>query len=231
MTKKEQEAARLMEEAKQIEEARKRRKAANDARRTKKQNDAAAFAAKTQAAKEKGLLEVHGKIETKKNEKREEEARLAQELKEIRLQRQYLNANAAMVEEQAWKQLEAGKERQIRNNQNERLIDQCGVNQINVKDMSVRADNAKTSVLNKLEYDRGYSDRLNTRKRENEVLHKNTLEYKAAQHEKQQAAENTLRDAQKKRNPFVAKVNEQSLAKATMFRQKQAQKQRQANMQ
>ena len=103
MTKKEQEAARLMEEAKQIEEARKRRKAANDARRTKKQNDAASLAAKTQAAKEKGLLEVHGKIETKKKEKREEEARLAQELKEIRLQRQYLNANAAMVEEQAWK--------------------------------------------------------------------------------------------------------------------------------
>lgn len=44
-------------------------------------------------------MEVHGKIETKKKEKREEEARLAQELKEIRLQRQYLNANAAMVEE------------------------------------------------------------------------------------------------------------------------------------
>jgi len=74
------------------------------------------------------LLEAHGKIQTKKNTKAEEEARLAQELKEIRLQRQYLNANAAMVEEQAWKQLEAGKERQIRNNQNDKLIDQCGTN-------------------------------------------------------------------------------------------------------
>ena len=129
-----------------------------------------------------------------------------------------------MVEEQAWKQLEAGKERQIRNNQNDRLIDQCGVNEIHVKDQSVRADYAKTSVLNKLEYDQGYANHLNTRKRENEVLHKNTLEYKASQHEKQQAAEATLREAQKKRNPFVAKVNEQSLAKATMFRQKQAEK-------
>ena len=46
--------------------------------------------------------------------------------------------------------------------------------------MSVRAENAKTSVLNKLEYDKGFTDRLNERKRENEVLHKNTLEYKAA---------------------------------------------------
>lgn len=58
-----------------------------------------------------------------------------------------------MVEEQAWKQLEAGKERQIRDNQNDRLIDQCGVNQIHVKDQGVRADFAKGTVVNKLEYD------------------------------------------------------------------------------
>lgn len=113
-----------------------------------------------------------------------------------------------MVEEQAWKQLEAGKERKIRNNQNSRLIDQCGLNQIHVKDKTVRAENARTTVIDKLDYDRGYADRLNTRKRENEVLHKNTLEYKATQHEKQQAAESSLVAAQRKRNPFVAKVNE-----------------------
>jgi len=95
----------------------------------------------------------------------------------------------------------------------------------------VQAENAKQSVLSKLEYDRGYTDRLNTRKRENEVLHKNTLEYKATMHEKQQHAEASLREAQKKRNPFVAKVNEQSLAKATQFRQRQTDKQRMANMQ
>ena len=48
----------------------------------------------------------------------------------------------------------------------------------------MRADYNKTGVVQKLEYDQGYKDRLNTRKRENEVLHKNTLEYKASQHEK-----------------------------------------------
>lgn len=66
-----------MAEAAQIEEARRRRKAQNDARRQKKQNDAETLAARTKAAREKGLLEVHGKIEQKKKEKREEEARLA----------------------------------------------------------------------------------------------------------------------------------------------------------
>ena len=221
LTRKEQEAQRLIEESKKIEEARLKRKQANDSRRSNKQSAAEALAAKTKAAREKGLLEVHGKIDRKKKEKADEEARLAQELKEIRLQRQYLNANAAMVEEKAWKELEAGKERQIRNNQNDRLINQSKGNEIMVKDQTVRADNAKSSVVGKLEYDRGYADRLNTRKKENEVLHKNTLEYKSQQHQKQQDQEAALKEKERKRQPFNAKINEQSLAKATLFRQKQ----------
>lgn len=96
------------------------------------------------AAREKGLMEVYSKISNKKKEKKDEEDRLAKELKEIKLQRQYLNANKAMVEEKAWKELEAGKERQIRNDQNQRLIDQCKTNEIQVKDATVRASNAKT---------------------------------------------------------------------------------------
>jgi cell division protein FtsB len=67
------------------------------------------------AAREKGLVEVYEKISQKKREKKQEEDRLAKELKEIKLQRQYLNANRAMVEEKAWKELEAGAEREIRN--------------------------------------------------------------------------------------------------------------------
>lgn len=104
-----------MEEARKIQEARDKRKRENEERRAKKQREKEALEAKTKAAREKGLLEVHAKINQKKKEKREEEERLAKELKEIKLQRQYLNANAAMVEEKAWKELEAGAERQIRN--------------------------------------------------------------------------------------------------------------------
>jgi hypothetical protein len=130
-------------------------------------------------------LEAHSNINKKKVAKAEEERRLAKALKEFKLKAQYDNANAAMVEEKAWKELEAGKERQIRDGQNNKLIDQCKSNQIDVKDHSVRADNARTSVMGKLNYDKGYMDRLNTRKRENEVLHKNTLEYKSEMHAKQ----------------------------------------------
>lgn len=131
--------------------------------------------AKKKAIRDQGLIEAYEKINKKKRDKAEEDARLAQELKEIRLQRQYMNANAAMVEEKAWKELEAGAERQIRDRQNDRLIDQCKLNGIMVKDQNVRAENKKNDVVQKLEYDKGYKERLTVRKQENEMLHKNTL--------------------------------------------------------
>ena len=100
-----------------------------------------------------------------------------------------------------------------------------------VKDQTVRADNAKASVMTKLVADQDYKERLNTRKKENEVLHKNTLQYKATQHEKQANFRANLKEKEKKRQPFVAKINEQSLAKATVFRQnRQAMEERQRQM-
>ena len=79
-----------------------------------------------------------------------------------------MNANAAMVEEKAWMELEAGAERQIRNNQNSRLIDQCKLNGIAVKDQTVRATNMKNEVTSKLIGDKEYKERLEVRKKENE---------------------------------------------------------------
>ena len=49
----------------------------------------------------------------------------------------------------------------------------------------MRAEYSKQGVLEKIHYDHGYQDRLSIRKKENEVLHKKTLEYKSNMHEKQ----------------------------------------------
>lgn len=80
------------------------------------------------------MKEAYQNISTKKKEKADEDARLAKELKEIKLQRQYMNANAAMVEYKQWEGLEKGKERMIRDEQNVKLLDQCGLNEIKVSD-------------------------------------------------------------------------------------------------
>ena len=178
-----------MDDASKIYEARDQRKSNNETKKETKLRDKEDKEAKLKAAKEKGLLEVYEKINKKKKDKKAEEDRLAKELKEIKLQRQYLNANRAMVEEKAWKELEAGAERKVRNAQNQKLIDQCATNEIKVKDETVRADNSKTAVLDKLEYDRDFNDRLQSKRKENEVIHKTTLEYKSGKHMKQKEFE------------------------------------------
>ena len=82
----------------------------------------------------------------------------------------------------------------------------------------MRANNAKADVMKKLKYDKGFEQRMNTRKKENEVLHKNTLEYKTEMHEKIAEFERNLAADTRKRNPFIAKVNEQSLAQAHAYK-------------
>ena len=125
-----------------------------------------------------------------------------------------------MVEEKAWKELEGGAERKVRNAQNQKLIDQCRVNEIQVKDQTVMATNAKTQVLEKLSKDKAFDEKLQSQKKENEVIHKGVLEYKTTMHERPKESEMKLRMDKDKRNPFNAKINQESLAQATKLKEK-----------
>lgn len=113
LARKEREALDLLESAAKIEEARKKRKVAADERREREKQEAEIREQARIIAREKGLKDAYSVISNKKRAKAEEDARLAKELKEIKLQRQYLNANAAMVEFKQWEGLEKGKERVI----------------------------------------------------------------------------------------------------------------------
>ena len=175
IARKDKESQDLLSTASKIEEARIKRKVDNDRRREEKKAHEEKMVELAKQVREKNIVLAYDQINKKKKDKKEEDDRLAKELKEIRLQRQYMNANAAMVEEKAWKELEAGARRGIRNIQNDRLIDQCKLNGIAVKDSSLRADNKKEEVVIKLEIDASYDDKLKVKKRENEELHKNTM--------------------------------------------------------
>lgn len=157
------------------------------------------------------MIEVYDKISEKKRKKKAEEERLAKELKEIRLQRQYLNASKAMVEEKAWKELEAGAERKVRNAQNQRLIDQCSTNEIKLKESMIKANNNKDIVKTKIETDKDYQAKLQTKMRENEVLHKGDLESKSIKHAAQKEFGDELKKKTIARNPYTQKINKQSI--------------------
>ncbi len=224
LARREREAASLIADAQKVEEARRKRRGAADERREQQQAAAKAREEARVAAREKGLQEAYGKISAKKRAKQLEDERLAKELKEIKLQRQYLNANAAMVEYKAWQELEKGKEREVRDAQNRKLLEQCGANEILVSDQLARASNAKNEVSAKLAYDGGFAARLSAQKKENEVLHKRTLEYKSEMHAKQRDFERTVADNTRKRKPFDAKINDKVRQDAAQFQLRQTAK-------
>mmetsp|Transcript_7213 Transcript_7213/g.6321 ORF Transcript_7213/g.6321 Transcript_7213/m.6321 type:complete len:108 (+) Transcript_7213:2093-2416(+) len=70
-------------------------------------------------------------------------------------------------------------------------------------------------------YDKGYQERLQTRKKENETLHKGTLAYKTSMHDREKEFYEHVKENNAKRNPFNAKINQESLQRATRMKEKQ----------
>ena len=83
----------LQEKAKFISEKRNEMKIANEAKKIAKKEFEEQEKKKLNEIREKSLLEVFTKVVDKKDKKRSEEERLAKELREIKLKRQYMNAN------------------------------------------------------------------------------------------------------------------------------------------
>lgn len=89
-----------------------------------------------------------------------------------------------------------------------------------MKDETIRANNAKASVMTKLEQDKKYMEHLQSKKKENEKIHKDVLEYKTEIHERQREFETQQKINNLKRNPFNAKINQQSMANATKAKER-----------
>jgi len=91
--------------------------------------------------REQCIIEASEKIRQKKNQKREEEARLRRELKEISIKRQFLQANAEMVESKAHGEQQKGLEREARDRQNNLLLEQKKKNDVKAKEQFIRREN------------------------------------------------------------------------------------------
>jgi hypothetical protein len=91
--------------------------------------------------REQCIIEASEKIALKKKQKREEEARLRRELKEISIKRQFLQANAEMVESKAHGEQQKGLDREARDRQNNLLIEQKKKNDVKAKEQVIRREN------------------------------------------------------------------------------------------
>ncbi len=106
-TKKEQIAIKL----RRLERLRKVKAGAGVVRRDVAKRSALEIAANLRERREGQVVKMHAKLEKQREKKRSEALRLAKELKTRQIANEFLDADAAKVEEKKWKQLQAGKGR------------------------------------------------------------------------------------------------------------------------
>ena len=89
-----------------------------------------------------------------------------------------MNANAAIVEEKAWKSQQDGAEREAKTRQIKKLIEQEQEQSTKYKEVKILAEYAKTVMGSKIEANKEYDERMEKANKENEQMHRQLREYK-----------------------------------------------------
>ncbi|OMJ88010.1 hypothetical protein SteCoe_10166 [Stentor coeruleus] len=217
---KEMKAQDLTDKVTKITEHRNIRAQKHEESKKKKQEDKEKKEKIYQEMKEKGLLTAYEKINAKKQARMTEQKKLEKELKEIKLKRQYLNANRALVEEKAWKEHEAGAEREAKDRQADALINQERVERIKLSEANLRAKAAKELAKQKVGIAKGYEATLAEAHEENEFLQREDRREKVTKHDNQKGFEETHKQKMEERQPYTAKINNTSIKNARTLSKK-----------
>ena len=135
--------------------------------------------------REKSLFELENKILEKKNQLRKEDEMFQKKIREIALQRQFLQLGQAAVEEKKFKQIEDGLERKINNQQNQNLIDQELKETVNYNDIKLRYLSAKKEMQKEKNLLYNYLNNYNNAKDLNDLVFDEDKIYKKAVHDKE----------------------------------------------
>lgn len=166
--------------------------------------------------KEKQLSELQRaeamkKIEKKHKQKQKEQDALSKELREIKLKRQYLNANKEIMEAKAWKELDNGAERVAANSQNKKLITQHQAEKVKLTDTNLKAKSAKVAVEKKVNQIKTYEKEYQRRIKENEEEHKQDILDRTEKHGCQREFEQKQMEKYKAKNQYSEKHKEEEV--------------------
>jgi hypothetical protein len=132
--------------------------------------------ARQKVYREQCIVEAADKIAQKKRERREEELRLKKELKEISTKRQFLAANAEMVEAKAHAEQQSGLEREAASRQRVQLHEQKKLNDIKAKEQTILRNNRAASVDAYEKMKAAVTDRIERAKADDVILKSTILQ-------------------------------------------------------
>ena len=206
-------ADELVNKAQIIQENRDRLRNQKEIERKAKKDAIMAEKERAKLAREKSLFEVKQKIENKKKKLKREDEIFQKKIREIKLQRQFLQLGRDAVEFKQFKQIEDGMERKINDRQNQDLIDQLALEKVKWTDVKIRYNDAKKSNRQTKEMLNNYNNAYHLSSTLNRMIGDEDKMYKKAVYDRERALNKYLQEDIKEKNKFCFMMQEKTMKK------------------
>ena len=163
--------------------------------------------------REKNLYELKEKMKNKKDELRKEDEIFQKKIREINLQRQFLQQGRAAVEQKRFKQIEDGMERKVNNRQNQDLVDQYLKEKVDWQNVKIRYNNIKQNVDNSQNLFNNYKNAYLKSSFLNDIVNAEDNEYKTAVRNRERAIAKFQKDKALSKYKFSDLLQENTLKK------------------
>ena len=213
-------ADELVNKAQIIQENRDRLRNMKEIERKAKKDAIIAEKARIKAQREKSLFEVKQKIENKKQKLKREDEIFQKKIREIKLQRQFLQLGRDAVEFKQFKQIEDGVERKINDRQNQDLIDQLALEKIKWVDVKMRHIDAKKINKDLKDMLNNYNNAYELSGTLNQMIHDEDKMYKKAVYDRERALNKYLQDDIKEKNKFCFEMQQKTMKKNNIKKNK-----------
>ena len=206
-------ADEIVNKAQIIQENRDRLRNQKEIERKMKRDAKIAEKERLRLAREKSLFEVKQKIENKKQKLKKEDEIFQKKIREIKLQRQFLQLGRDAVEFKQFKQIEDGMERKINDRQNQDLIDQLAWEKVKWGDVKIRYNDAKKSNKYTRELLTNYNDAYTLSGKLNRMIDNEDKMYKKAVYDRERALNKYLQEDIKEKNKFCFMMQQKTMQK------------------
>jgi hypothetical protein len=166
-----------------------------------------------QAVREKSVLAAQEKIAAKKRERRQEEVRLRREEKEISVKRQFLQANAEMVEIKAYEEQQKGLEREAKTRQEVQIAAEQRNREILRLEEKIRKVNRKEELQEHKEVQDAFDKHMQLARIDDELFTAEIRNANKTAREMQRRVEDRLSATLRRDKPYAAKINDAIMEK------------------
>ena len=206
-------ADELIKKAQTIQENRDKLRNQKEIERKIKKEAKIAEKERRRLMREASLFKIKEKIELKKQKWKKEDEIFQKKIREIKLQRQFLQLGRDAVEFKQFKQIEDGVERKINDRQNKDLIDQLALEKVRWTDIKMRYDDAKKCNKEIKELLKRYNSSYSLSENLNRMIEDEDKMYKKAVYDRERALNKYLQADIKEKNRFCFKMQEKTMKK------------------